>query len=444
MEFTVAILGAPNVGKSTLFNRLIGRRAILETNIPGTTRDRHYGTHISDKLKINVIDTGGWNPVNPGSLESQIQDQTKQAIEEGDVILVVFDGNAGITQTDIKLSNSLRKEKKKIVYCVNKLDNPKLEENMYEFYRLGIEKLIPVSALHNWNIDHLVATLKFACPKNLLKKSKRTYPHIKLCIAGRPNTGKSTLINALCGENRVIVNPEPGTTRDSTSICIPFDSHIIELIDTPGLRRKKKSRTPLEGLMQISTMKSIEHADIVCLLLDGAHGLTSGDARIAQMINDSNRSALILLNKWDVVEDPERTQKKIMSLLSSKIPFLRWAPVLTISAKTKLRISKILPLVDTIHQDFTRQLDESKLKKVINEAFQKHRILWRKKQLIVKNVRQTDASPPTIELEVNYPEMLHFSHKRYLENYIRENFSLEGSPLIIKTKKQKKRKKIHT
>ncbi|MFH1380136.1 MAG: ribosome biogenesis GTPase Der [bacterium] len=440
-EFTVAIIGAPNVGKSTLFNRLTGKRSILETSAPGTTRDRHFGKLISNNVTINIIDAGGWNTSENNSIEFQIQNQTEQAFKDADIILALFDGKAGVTPVDIELAQILRQSKKNVVYTVNKLDNQNLEANMYEFYQLGIEKMIPISSLHNRNINNLITVLKKSCPKDLLRNLSPELPNIKLCIVGRPNSGKSTLINTLCGENRVIVNPEPGTTRDSTSTWLQIDSRTVELIDTPGLRRKKKAKNPMEGLMQISSQKAIEQSDIACLLLDGTQGLTSGDVRIAGIINESKKAAIVLLNKWDIVEDPEQIQKKIISQLTLKIPFLRWAPVITISAKTSLRVSKIYPLISRIHTNFTRLLDEPKLTKAISEAFQKHRILWNRRQLIFQSVKQAGYAPPTLELEVNFPDMLHFSHKRYLENFLRDRFPLLGTPLLIHTNMKKGEKK---
>lgn len=434
-EFTVAIIGAPNVGKSTLFNRLIGKRLILENELPGTTRDRQTGTVQNDSSFINIIDSGGWNPGSKGVIESHVQNQTGAAFREADVILVLFDGKSGITPLDTQLIQHLRKEKKNVVYAVNKIDAPHMEGLVYEFYRLGIEPIIPVSALHNNNIDTLIEELTKASPAEPLRPVSHRVSSIRLSFVGRPNTGKSTLINTLCGEQRLIVTPIPGTTHDATSIQLEYEGSQVTIIDTPGLRKRKKPRTPFEGLMQISAQKTIHSSDIVGLLIDASEGFTSGDTHIAQNILKARRACFILLNKWDLVVNPELSLKNIMTYLAQKLPFIRWAPVTTVSAKTGLRTNRILHLAKEIFANYTQTLDTIKLNHVMSHALSKHPLRWKGKTISIKNITQVSTSPPLFQLEMNLPEMLHFSHIRYMENILREHFNLSGTPVNFKPKK---------
>jgi GTP-binding protein len=440
MIFTVALIGAPNVGKSTLFNRLVGGRKILEHGRPGTTRDRQFGMVKNSDSPMRIVDCGGWtgDRLLDNSLQRQMQQQTEQALAEADAILVLFDGQAGITETDKQLIPLIRKQRKPIVYAVNKADNDTLETHAYEFYTLGIDNPIPCSALHNRNIDIIIEALQRHTPSIDQTAAMAQKPPIRICFMGRPNTGKSTLINTLCGEERMIVNPEPGTTRDATRTSVSMEGIEWNLIDTPGLRRKRKPRTPLEGLMQITAQKALEDTDIVCLLLDGVEGLTAGDIAVCRMIADAHRACIICINKWDIVAEPEKTLRDFMDILAIKVSFLRWAPVVPISAKTKLKVNRLVPLIRDVYRNYTQQFDQQALDQSLASALHKHPLQRKGQQLLLRRSRQIRSGPPVFHLEITHAEMLHFSYFRFFENTLRAQFELTGSPVIFKTDRKKK------
>ena len=430
----VAIVGRPNVGKSTLFNRLAGKRKAIVEDIPGVTRDRLYD--ISEWLgrEFIIIDTGGLRFGEEDQIARGVQLQAKIAIDEADVILFVLDSREGPTAEDEQVAGLLRRSHKPVVLAANKVENFDRQLEWMDFYRLGLGDPIPISALHGMNTNDLLDAVIGKCgPRQDYEEDPDA---IKISIVGRPNVGKSSLVNALLGEERVIVSEIPGTTRDSIDSPFEYGGNRYILIDTAGLRKKSRIKVATEKYSVIRTLKSIERSDIVLILLDAQEKVTEQDQRIAGYVHEQNKANIIIVNKWDLIEKDGQTMNRYDEDIRADLKFLAYAPILYISALTKQRIFKVIELADFVVEQHHRRIPTGELNRVINEAVMLNPLPGGSKRAKVFYTTQVTTRPPTFVLFCSDPEKLHFSYIRYLENVLRENFGFEGSPLRLLTRQR--------
>ena len=432
----VAIVGRPNVGKSTLFNRLVGQRKAIVEDIPGITRDRLYDESDWSGREFIIIDTGGIR-FDEGELFSrEIKLQAELAIEEADVIVFVVDTKEGITAEDEQVADMLRRSNKPIVLAANKVEQFTGQTHHFEFYRLGLGEPIPVSAMHGMNTDELLDAViaHFKDPREYEEDPDA----VKIAIVGRPNVGKSSLVNAFLGQERVIVSDIPGTTRDSIDTPFEYEGQKYILIDTAGIRRKAKIKESIERYSVIRSLRSIDRADVVLIMLDATTGITEQDKRIAGYIHEQGKANVIVVNKWDVVEKDGHTMPQFDRAIRQELMFLAYSPILYISALTKKRIYKVLEMVDFVTEQHYRRVSTSELNKVINEAMMLNPLPGGgKKRIRIYYSTQVRTAPPTFVLFSNEPEGVHFSYLRYLENVLRENFGFEGTPINLLVRKRR-------
>lgn len=432
----VAIVGRPNVGKSTLFNRLVGQRKAIVEDIPGITRDRLYDESDWSGREFIIIDTGGIR-FDEGELFSrEIKLQAELAIEEADVIVFVVDTKEGITAEDEQVADMLRRSHKAIVLAANKVEQFTGQTHHFEFYRLGLGEPIPVSAMHGMNTDELLDAViaHFKDPREYEEDPDA----VKIAIVGRPNVGKSSLVNAFLGQERVIVSDVPGTTRDSIDTPFEYEGQKYILIDTAGIRRKAKIKESIERYSVIRSLRSIDRADVVLIMLDATTGITEQDKRIAGYIHEQGKANVIVVNKWDVVEKDGHTMPQLDRAIRQELMFLAYSPILYISALTKKRIYKVLEMVDFVTEQHYRRVSTSELNKVINEAMMLNPLPGGgKKRIRIYYSTQVRTAPPTFVLFSNEPEGVHFSYLRYLENVLRENFGFEGTPINLLVRKRR-------
>lgn len=415
----VSIVGRTNVGKSTLFNRLIGRRKSIVVEINGTTRDR-----IEENVKIygsefKLVDMGGIkNDVD--KLDRQIYGEIKRA----DLILFVVDGKDGVLPYDKEVSFLLQREKKKVILVVNKIDNDKLEEKIIEFYELGFEP-ISCSAISGRNIGDLLEEIIKNLPKTEERQEVKK-ENIKVAIVGKPNVGKSSILNAILKENRVLVDEKPGTTRDAIDVNFSFNKYNFIFIDTAGLRKRKKIKDEIEYYSIKRALRAIDSSDVVLLIVDATDGVKNQEKKIAEYIMKKYKAIIIIVNKWDLLlENLKISKKEYVNLIKNKLKFLNFAPILFTSCKTSEGIDKILNLVISTYSQYKKRIETSILNNVINNAIKQHQISLLK----IYYITQVKVKPPTFILFVNNPKNLHFSYKRYLENNIRKKFGFSGTPL---------------
>jgi len=424
----VALVGRPNVGKSTLFNRLVGERLAIVEDIPGTTRDRHYADVEWGGRIFTVIDTGGLVLSPSDKMTEDIQSQAQVAMDEADVIVFLTDIMDGLTGPDTDIANLLRHTQKPIILVVNKADNIKREMNMYEFYALGLGEPLCISALRGLSTGELLDSVVSALPATPPEEKESDALHIAL--VGRTNVGKSSLLNRFLGQDRVIVSEIPGTTRDAIDTTIRYHGQEIVLIDTAGIRRRGHIKPGVEKYSVLRSLRAISRADVVLLLIDAVEGITSQDAHIAGYILDENKSVIVLVNKWDLVEKDTYTLDTYKEHLYQELKFMSYVPVLFVSALTGQRVSQILPLAMQIQEERTTRLNTSQINNLIRQATARRSppTKWGKKLRIYYGT-QTGISPPTFVFFVNNPRLVHFGYRRYLENQIRRRFKFEGTPL---------------
>lgn len=437
---TVAIVGRPNVGKSTLFNRLIGKRYAITSAIAGTTRDRVSQWWDCNGYEVLLVDTGGLSNGATENIEADIQSQAKIAIESADLIIFITDIAQNLTADDFTAADILRKSKKPVILVANKCDNPSLAEHVYNIYELGFGEAIAVSAIHETGIEKLVTVtekylkeLKFTKPLALEKKSAKM---IKICILGKPNTGKSSLVNALTGENKNIVSDIAGTTRDTIDTEITFNKKLYKLIDTAGLRRRGKIEKGIEKYGALRVISAIERSDIVLLVMDGAERISKQDCHIVQEALEREKGLVLVINKIDLfAEDKEKKENHIISVLRHRFDFVPWAPVLFISAKTNENTTEVFNIADKIITERSHRISTPQLNAFLQKTTYKHLPTshnLRKPKFLYAT--QADTIPPTFIMFFRHAKNLHFSYARYLENEIRKEYGFTGTAVRLKFK----------
>jgi GTPase len=441
MNPIVAILGRPNVGKSTLFNRMTRTKDALVDDLPGVTRDRHYGSASWNGVDFTVVDTGGF--ADGEEFSAEIRFQINQAIIEADAIALVLDGRGGLSPFDRDLLDILRGIPKPVFYAVNKIDGPELEGLMADFYRLGLETLYPISAEHRFGINDFLDDLVAALQRPVAPSPDADRASmIGLAVVGRPNVGKSSLINCILGEDRLVVSPRPGTTRDAIDTVHRRKDRSYLLIDTAGIRRKGRVSEKLEKFSVIKALRSLERCDVAVVVIDAAEGITEQDITIAGYVLERGCGCVFAINKWDLAEQSGLREKRIIDELRLKAKFLSFAPVLTVSARTGRGVSRIFSKVDAVYQQFGRRIGTGPLNRIIDGAIQKNAPpLHRGRPLKFYYTAQVTAKPPTIVSFVNHPEAVHFSYKRYLLNQIREKTGLDKTPIRLIFRERERRQK---
>jgi GTP-binding protein len=427
----VAIVGRPNVGKSTLFNRIIGERDAIVDPQSGVTRDRHYGEAQWNGKKFTVIDTGGYVPESKDVFEAAIREQVWIAIEEADVIVFVVDGITGVTPLDVEIAKILRQTNKKVVLAVNKIDNEKSEIYTAQFYELGVGEPFPISALHGRKIGDFLDEVVKDLP-SVDGEEKNEKDQIKVAIVGQPNVGKSSFVNAVLGENRTIVTDIPGTTRDSIDTQFEYNGNKFLLIDTAGLRKRSKIKESIEFYSAIRALKALQRCDVAVVMLDATCGLERQDLRIIGEAAELKKGIVIAVNKWDLVEKDANTALEYEHALKSRLKVSDYVPVVFISAKTKQRIFKVLDLAKVVYDERAKRIKTSELNKVLFPIVKETPPpAVSGKEIKIKYVTQVKSSPPVFAFFANFPDDIPEHYKRFLENKIRENFGFIGVPLTI-------------
>ena len=436
MKPIVAIVGRPNVGKSTLFNNLVGDRVAIVDDMPGVTRDRLYRETEWNGTEFVIVDTGGLEPRNNDFMMTKIKEQAEVAMNEADVILFVVDGKAGVNPLDEEIAYILRKKQKPIILCVNKIDNfVEQQDDVYDFWGLGFENLVPISGGHKVNLGDLLDLVTEMIEKIELPEEEEDT--LKLAIIGKPNAGKSSLVNRLSGEERTIVSDIAGTTRDAIDTVVQYNDKKYMIIDTAGIRRKSKVEESLEYYSVLRAIKTIKRADVCILMLDGKEGLFEQDKRIAGIAAEELKPIVVVVNKWDLVDKNKVTMKSMREELYAELPFLSYAPIEFVSALTGQRTTKILEISDTIYEEYTKRISTGLLNTVLKEAVLMNNPPTRKGRVVKINyATQVSVAPPRFVLFCNYPELIHFSYARYIENKFRESFGFEGSPILISFEKK--------
>jgi len=426
----VAIVGRPNVGKSALFNQLAGKRISIVENIPGVTRDRIYADTEWLNRKFTMIDTGGIDPDNRDQLLQQMKYQAEIAIETADVILFLTDGKEGVTPADRDVAEMLRKSDKPVVLAVNKIDTQEEEANLYEFYNLAIGDPITISAAHKRGIGDMLDKIVENFNQSNLEEEEEDV--IKIAVVGKPNAGKSSLVNRILGEERVIVNDIPGTTRDAIDTPFEMDGQKYIIIDTAGIRRKSRINDPLERYGVVRALSAIRRCDVALVVIDATEEATEQDTKIAGLVHEEGKGSILVMNKWDKIEKETNTMKEYRRRLMNELSFMTYAPGIFISAKTGQRVERIMELVRAVYNQCTFRISTGVLNDCLADAIAVNEPPTdRGKRLKILYGTQVSVKPPTFVLFVNDPELMHFSYRRYLENYFRKTFGLEGTPLRI-------------
>lgn len=434
----VAIVGRPNVGKSTLFNMIAGERIAIVKDTPGVTRDRIYADVSWLNYNFTLMDTGGIEPDTSNQMLRSMREQAEMAIEMADVVMFLVDVGQGLVDADFKVADMLRRAKKKIVLVVNKVDNyEKMLPDVYEFYNLGIGDPHPISSLNKVGLGDMLDEVTALFPEQIEEEEDE---RPRIAIVGKPNVGKSSLINKLLGENRVIVSDVAGTTRDAIDTDIVWNDKEYVFIDTAGLRRKNKIKEEIERYSILRTVSAVERADVVILMIDAEEGITEQDAKIAGIAHDRGRGMIIAVNKWDAIEKDNNSVKEYTNKIRNTLSFMPYAEIMFISAKTGQRVPKIFDSIETVIQNHNLRIATGVLNEILAEAVVMQQPPSDKgRRLKIFYITQVSVKPPTFVIFVNDKRLMHFSYTRYLENRIRDAFGFSGTPLrfLVRERKQK-------
>lgn len=431
----VAIVGRPNVGKSTIFNRIVGERVSIVEDVPGVTRDRIYNSAEWLGKEFNIIDTGGIDLSDEPFLE-QIRAQAEIAIDEADVIIFITNGREGVTDADEQVAKILYRSNKPIVLAINKVDNPEMCDQIYDFYSLGFGEPYPISGSHGLGLGDMLDAVRAHFPK----EEEEEYPDdtVKFSLIGRPNVGKSSILNALLGEDRVIVSDIAGTTRDAIDTTYTFDGQDYVMIDTAGMRKRGKVYESTEKYSVLRAMRAIERSDVVLVVINAEEGIREQDKRIAGYAHDAGRAIIIVVNKWDAINKDEKTINVWTEDIREQFQFLSYAPIVFVSAKTKQRLNNLFPLINQVSDNHSLRVQSSMLNDVISDAVAMNPSPMDKgKRLKIFYTTQVAVKPPTFVVFVNDPELMHFSYERFLENRIRDAFPFDGTPIRVIARKRK-------
>jgi len=440
MRPIIAIVGRPNVGKSTLFNRVAGGKKAIVWDEPGVTRDRNYADVEWDEIPFTLIDTGGFEPVSKDRIFIQMREQCQLAMDEADVILFMMDGKEGLTPSDKEIADILRKLNKPVFYIVNKIDGPKHEEKGLEFYGLGVEPLYSISAEHGYGVNGLMDEVLKALPS--LTEKKWDQDVTKVAVVGRPNVGKSSLINRLLGFKRVLVDEVPGTTRDAIDTFFERDGKGYVLVDTAGIRRKSRISLRLEKYSIVEALRTIDRSDVVLLLLDSREGVTDQDARIGGFIHEKGKGCILAVNKWDLIEKDSQTMVYYERDVRENLKYLSYAPILFISALKGQRVKKVLDAVDHVSEQAKKRIPTHQINKYFGKWVEKFPPpLYKNRSVKMNYITQVSTAPPTFVIYTNFPDGIHFSYERYLLNQMRGAFGFEGVPVRFRFRKKGKEKR---
>ncbi|MED4127087.1 MULTISPECIES: ribosome biogenesis GTPase Der [Shouchella] len=430
----VAIVGRPNVGKSTIFNRIVGERVAIVEDMPGVTRDRLYNKAEWLNHEFNIIDTGGIE-LGDEPLLAQMRQQAEIAIDEAHVIIFLVSAKEGITAADQEVVNMLFRSKKPVVLGVNKVDNPEMRDQLYEFYGLGIGEPFPISGAHGLGLGDLLDAVVDHFPTDL--EVAYGEEAIKMALIGRPNVGKSSLVNALLGEERVIVSQIPGTTRDAIDTSFTKDDQEYVVIDTAGMRKRGKVYEATEKYSVLRSLKAIDRSDVILVVINGEEGIIEQDKKIAGYAHEAGRAIVIVVNKWDALEKDHKTMQHFVEDIRQEFQFLSYAPIVFLSAKTKQRLHLLLPEVKKVSENHHLRVSTHVLNDMIMDAVAMNPTPTDKgKRLKINYVTQVAVQPPTFVFFVNEPELMHFSYRRFLENRLRATFNFEGTPIHIISRKK--------
>lgn len=431
----VAIIGRPNVGKSTLFNRVLRRRVAVVDKEPGVTRDRNYAPTDWAGRSFYLVDTGGFVPASKNQIEKMVKAQVEIAISESDVILFLVDNKVGAQEIDLEIAKRLKKIEKRVVLVSNKVDNEKEEMDVHLLNRLGLGTPVPISAATGRNIGDLLDKITEALPEKAEEETEGE--SIRVAVIGRPNVGKSSFVNALLGQDKLIVAEAPGTTRDAIDTKFKLDDLSFTLIDTAGLRKKSKVKNDLEYYTSLRTLRSIQRCDVALILIEAPEGLLKQDVRIFQEVEELWKGMVVGVNKWDLVEKDSKTLDHYTRRMKGLAPYLDYLPFIFVSARTKQRLTGAMQLVAQIHNERKKRVETSKLNNILRkEIDRKPPAAVMGKYMKIYYCTQTDIEPPTFVFFSNYPKLLQKTYLRYLENKIREHFGFKGVPLRIKVRKR--------
>jgi GTP-binding protein len=433
----IAIVGRANVGKSTLFNKLTHSRSAIVNDTPGVTRDRIYGSADMGNRSALIVDTGGVDVDQSNPIELQVVEQGRWARDEADCVIVVVDNRAGMTPHDREMINEIRKSGKPYVLAVNKIDSPSKHHILAEFTELGVENTLAVSAEHGHGLYELIELVSGLLPENI--EPEVDSDAIRIAVIGKPNVGKSSLINKLLNSERCIVSNIPGTTRDSIDTFLQANGQDFVLVDTAGIRRKGKTKQVLDKFSVIMALKALDRCDVAILLLDGVEAVTDQDATIAGYALDRGKGCVIIGNKWDLIREEEVTFEEFEDKVRHRLKFMDFAPILTVSAKSGMRVDKILPQAEKVFAEYSRRISTGPLNECFEKAIQRNPMSsYRGKFLKMFYATQIKSKPPTFKCFLNFPEAVHFSYRRYLVNSIRKKFGFIGTPLrlILSGKKE--------
>jgi GTPase len=442
MKPVVAIVGRPNAGKSTLFNRITRTKDALVDDFPGVTRDRHYGSASWNDIDFTLVDTGGFCGTDEDELSVLSRHQVIQAISDADAVILLLDGRAGISPFDHELINLLREFPRPVFYTVNKIDGSGREPHLYDFYQLGVETLYPVSAEDGYGMSDFLDALIRALPTS---DSETPIAATKVAVIGRPNVGKSSLINRILGEERTIVSEIPGTTRDAIDTPCSINGESYLLIDTAGIRRKKQVSAKIEKFSIVKALKSIDRCDIALIVLDASEGITEQDVKISGYAYERGCGCIFIFNKWDLVEKDSKTLQTFLDQVRSEAKYLNFAPVIPVSALTGKHIPKIFKEVESVYEQYATKIATGPLNKIFERAIEKTEpSMHQGKRVKFYYATQISAKPPTFICFVNYPEGVHFSYQRYLINQIREETGLDKTPVrLFLRKREEKQNRTH-